>query len=78
MYTGRTAESVRQVKGRGADIQNMALEWRPNGKAFPIGCDGISRYRKTVSIGTGRGVLREQNVKRSGNTGSARLLIQNL
>ncbi len=34
MYTGRTAESVRQVKGRGADIQNMALEWRTERKGF--------------------------------------------
>lgn len=46
MYTGTTAASVRQVKGRGADIQNMALEWRTERKAFPTGCDGISRYRK--------------------------------
>lgn len=47
-------------------------------KDFPTGCDGFSRYRKAVSNGTGRGVLCEQDVKRSGNTRVARLLIQNL
>jgi len=34
MYTGTTAASVRQVKGRGADIQNMALEWRTERKSL--------------------------------------------
>lgn len=37
----QTAESVRQVKGCGAGMRNMALEWRTEReRTFPTGCDG--------------------------------------